>query len=601
MRNIILKSAKTLYKKCLPILAGLILLCLLFPLQTFAHAQYLRSNPAANTRFGSGQPPTRVQVWFSEEIEPSFSRLEVYDKNRQRVDQNDSHIVSDDPKSLIISLRAQLPDGAYTVVFHNVSREDGHAVTGNFSFVVGEGPLPTSNILPQNGALDDNFNIWSILIRWLNYLAVAGLIGSMAFWLLVGRPAFDQFSLQASNTKLLSQNMSKRALQVALGSVLLLLIGWIAFLCYQASIASGSAQIFTNGALVSLLARSRFGVVWIARLLFVLLAGLLCLLLYRQHRPSSKVAWLVLLIGLVIALTSSLNSHAASSKLAWMLVPMDLLHLAGMGFWIGGLFTFVLILPSAFKILVAGSGDRTRFLAALIPRFSQVALLSIVLLVVTGTLQAATQIESFDLLFNSPYGRALIVKVCVFLVLLAFGAYHLRKIGPRMRSFARDTDSEHGASSLAAGKLQRTFRKSLSYEALLAVLLLLAAGVLTSISPPQPAPSTTNGTLLRQGQMGDLTYRLAISPVTVGTNTFELEIKDAAGKPVEKADAVLARFTMLDMDMGMQELDFQPAANRPGYYTATSPVLSMAGRWRMTLIVRRAGHDDATISLEYTL
>jgi copper transport protein len=145
---------------------------LLTPLNADAHAQYQRSTPAANERLERGRPPAFVQVWFTEQVEPSFSKLQIFDKNRQRVDQNDSQVAPGNPYSLIISLRPKLPDGAYTVVFQNVSQEDGHATKGNFSFVVGAGPLPTntSALLSQ---YDENINAWSVILRWLNYVAMA--------------------------------------------------------------------------------------------------------------------------------------------------------------------------------------------------------------------------------------------------------------------------------------------------------------------------------------------------------------------------------------------------------------------------------------------
>ncbi|MBE3559436.1 MAG: CopD family protein [Ktedonobacteraceae bacterium] len=590
-----------------------LLLMLLTPLQADAHAQYDHSNPPANAHLPAGHPPATVQIWFTEQIEPAFSRIEVYNQARQRVDRGDSHLAPDSPYSLIVSLRPALPDGAYTAVFRNVSKEDGHEVTGSFSFVVGAGPLPTNtnDLLQQASTADENFNLWSIGIRWLNYLAMAGLVGSLTFLLLVWQPGVRRLtSVVGKEMKLAEQRMQKRTMQAVLWTLLLLLAGWLAFLIYQASIVSMSApwQVFTNGAFGALLFRSHFGTVWLARLLLIILVGLLWWL--RVHAEEQWVAvaylWALLLLGIAIMFTTSLNSHAAANRAAWLLVPADVLHQASTGFWIGGLLAFTLILPGAAQAFVPGTGDRTRLFAAIIPQFSQIALISVALLIVTGTLQAVVQLPALDLLWNSGYGRALLVKICIFIVLLGFGAYHLRKVSPRMRTFAASTDEERGAPSLAAGALQRSFSRSLRYEALVAVLLLLVVGALTSLSPPRPASSTSTasgepGALIRQGKMADLTYRLAINPGTVGNNTFEVELKDANGQPVQKVDAVVLRFTMLDMDMGVQEVNLQPVAGKPGYYSTATPVLSMTGDWRLALLVRRPGFDDAMTEWQLTL
>ena len=166
-----------------------------------------------------------------------------------------------------------------------------------------------------------------------------------------------------------------------------------------------------------------------------------------------------------------------------------------------------------------------------------------------------------------------------------------------MRAFASSSAEKSGASSLEAGKLQRTFGKVVRTEALLIMLLLLVVGGLTSLSPPPMKDiSTTGGPYVRQGQAANLNYRLVINPGKIGENTIEVTLTDSGGQPVSKADAVIVRFMMLDMTMGVQEAYLEPAANRPGYYTTRSSDLSMAGLWQVILIIRRAGFDDIRTS-----
>lgn len=167
-----------------------------------------------------------------------------------------------------------------------------------------------------------------------------------------------------------------------------------------------------------------------------------------------------------------------------------------------------------------------------------------------------------------------------------------------MNRFTRSADEESNARSFAAGKLQRMFRRSIMSEAVVMVLLLLVVGGLTSLSPPLPSASasTPGGAFVHQGQATNLNYRLVINPGKIGVNTIEVALTDANGQPVQHAEAVLVRFQMLDMDMGIQEEQLHPTAGRPGDYTATGSELSMAGNWGITLVVRRAGFDDAQIS-----
>jgi hypothetical protein len=101
---------------------------------------------------------------------------------------------------------------------------------------------------------------------------------------------------------------------------------------------------------------------------------------------------------------------------------------------------------------------------------------------------------------------------------------------------------------------------------------------------------------MHQGQAADLNYRLVINPGKIGPNMIEVALIDAHGQPVQGADAVIVRFMMLDMFMGIQDDDLQPMKNQPGLYSTTSNNLSVAGHWRMTLIVRRGGFGSVQTS-----
>jgi hypothetical protein len=278
------------------------------------------------------------------------------------------------------------------------------------------------------------------------------------------------------------------------------------------------------------------------------------------------------------------------------------------------LFCFVLVLPVALQVLVPGKGDRTRLFAAIIPRFTVVAMISVAVLAVTGIVQALFQLnvlsafssgdygEVLSATLGSGYGRALTIKSAVFLVLIGFGAFNAFRISPRMQQFAARTGDEDGAGSFAAGRLQYTFRRAVTTEASIMLSLLAVIGGLTSLSPlPPPSASTTNGPLLRQGQIADLTYHLAVNPGKVGPNTFEVALIEKDGQPAQHVDQVLAYFLMEDMQMGIEVLDFTPIQNTPGTYKATASILSMSGRWAIDLIVRRTGFDDAKVTIHFTV
>jgi methionine-rich copper-binding protein CopC len=90
----------------------------------------------ADPRVGSmvtGSPPV-VKIWFTEELEPAFSKIEVFDSAGKEVDLKDSKIDSANKTLMSVSL-PKLPVGNYKVAWHAVAT-DTHHTQGTFTFMV---------------------------------------------------------------------------------------------------------------------------------------------------------------------------------------------------------------------------------------------------------------------------------------------------------------------------------------------------------------------------------------------------------------------------------------------------------------------------------
>jgi copper resistance protein C len=97
-----------------------------------AHAFLDHAEPPVGDTIST--PPTVVKVWFTQELEPAFSTLEVCDAQGKPVDKKDAHLDDKDKTLLIVSL-SPLPPGSYTVTWHAVS-VDTHKTQGHFEFTV---------------------------------------------------------------------------------------------------------------------------------------------------------------------------------------------------------------------------------------------------------------------------------------------------------------------------------------------------------------------------------------------------------------------------------------------------------------------------------
>jgi methionine-rich copper-binding protein CopC len=128
--------------------AGLI--GLLIPALTWAHAEYDRSEPAADAVIA--EAPAEVHVWFTQELfrREGANNIEVTGPDGARVDQGDSRIDDDDRTHLLVSLQPDLPPGRYLVRWQALSIEDGHEGEGEFGFTVD--PSAPANSAPDPAA-----------------------------------------------------------------------------------------------------------------------------------------------------------------------------------------------------------------------------------------------------------------------------------------------------------------------------------------------------------------------------------------------------------------------------------------------------------------
>jgi hypothetical protein len=113
------------------VVASLLSLIVMMP-RAFAHAFPDHAQPAIG---GTISPaPSEVKIWFTEKLEPAFSKLDVHDAAGATVDKGDAVVDAQDATLMHISLRP-LPAGTYKVHWHAVS-VDTHTTDGNFTFTV---------------------------------------------------------------------------------------------------------------------------------------------------------------------------------------------------------------------------------------------------------------------------------------------------------------------------------------------------------------------------------------------------------------------------------------------------------------------------------
>lgn len=567
----------------------LALLCALaITTAVLAHSQLIRSEPAANAVLATA--PSQVKLFFDEPVNVNFSDVQVLDKNLARVDNGDLKLASGDAKQLIITLKP-LEDGAYTVVWQVLSDIDGHVTRGNFAFGVGTGvqaaPAP---IAPQAGASETA--PLSVVVRWLNLLALLALIGGFFF-----RTILLERSLRAVPMSASAQNLLRTRWQrLTWAALMLVLLAHIASLLVETSLVSGVplTGLAANNAISRTLFGTRFGVLWITRLVLLVALGIALGIGWR-HRVMRLLA---LALGAGALLTVSLGGHSAAVGGGISLALFsDWLHLICVAIWVGGLVHFLAALITLWR--TDSVENRTRWLAWMVPQFSAVALPATVVIALTGLYNSLLQIPVLDALIRTAYGETLTIKVTLFGVMIAFGAINLLIMSPRFRRAAQGVHPEQ------APRLVSRFRLTVAAEVTLAIAAIFLAGLLT-LEPPargaitnQPAQAAApiqqpSKVFLQDTAAPDVQVALTLKPPTENQNEFDVYVTDPrSSAPITNALRVMVQFTLLDQDVG---LTTQIAESKgDGHYVTQGNFITLPGLWRLRVIVRRAGVEDATV------
>jgi copper transport protein len=325
--------------------------------------------------------------------------------------------------------------------------------------------------------------------------------------------------------------------------------------------------------------------------LFTVAAGI-AFWLDRPERQRT-IAGLLSLLGAALAagatlLVPSLAGHAAQTAPRGLSLLLDWLHLLAGSIWIGGL-TGLLVLWASLP-----AAQRVAGLVVCVPRFSNVAFLSVTALIGSGIGAALLHLPTLGSLWQTSYGQALLVKIVLLLGAMLLAAVNLARTRPRLE--ASRARSELGTPAAAL------LRRAVSGEVLLIAGAIFAAAVLSSLAPPSRYLSRAGQASARVGP-GPVTSVIAkngyrfefhVRPNKAAVpNTFAVRIT-RRGQPVRGAD-VTTTFAMLDMEMGQQAYRF--AETSPGLYEHSAPALVMVGHWALSFEVQPAGQQPFDIIL----
>ncbi|MGQ0843404.1 MAG: copper resistance CopC/CopD family protein [Sporichthyaceae bacterium] len=377
-----------------------------------AHAELTETAPTDGRVLSNA--PKAITLRFNKSVETTGATIRVLDMAGVPLAGIGSPAhEGGDPQTLSVQLPAGIGTGTQAVVYRIVSA-DGHPIQGQFSFSVGV--MTASTIADRSGGQSGGIEPALAVARWGAFAGLALLIGTALLLALawpagVRHPAVQRLIYAGTAVLIVSTSAS------------LLLHGPFV-------LGKGFSSIWSDEALQAG-TDSRVGRLLIARIALLGAVLLTVGVVARLHARGRLPAWAdrtgvrggaVLAVAVGFGLTWSLAVHTAGGG-QLVSLPVDLVHLVAMGAWLGGL--------PALLLMLRAEGSNASLVQRAVPTFSRVATVSVIVLLVTGVLQAWRQVGSFDALFGTAYGGWLLAKLTLVVGLLGLGAAarsHQRRI-----------------------------------------------------------------------------------------------------------------------------------------------------------------------------
>ncbi|MGM9927740.1 MAG: copper resistance CopC/CopD family protein [Bacillus sp. (in: firmicutes)] len=358
-------------------------ICLLsITFHVFGHSSPISSSPAPNSKLK--QPPTHVIIKFDSEIDDNLYSLKVYNEQQEEVTVQQG--VLDSTQTELSVPLSHLPDGYYTVKY-NVVAKDGHPLQGTYAFSVGIVQLNSIATEPTMKNFDSTSLIMYI-IRALYYFGLLWIVGWVVWSILLSQKG---------------KAVPQKFTQWGFIAQMIHLFGLVSMILVQIIDITDSGWAFNPE--ISL--TSVFGLSWVGSLCLSLLG---VILLFRS-------IWIDLLWLLVLLILKGLNGHSSDFEPVSLIVGLNTLHLVGASLWCAGLI-FIIVYWKKQRLHVY----------EFLPLFSHYALLSFIVLALSGTALSIIYLPNFHALFSTEWGWILVAKIILVLFVAIVGAIIRKKM-----------------------------------------------------------------------------------------------------------------------------------------------------------------------------
>jgi putative copper resistance protein D len=267
-----------------------------------------------------------------------------------------------------------------------------------------------------------------IFVRAVHFIATMMVGGAVLFAAFIAEPAFRKTSGVGRFVAKI-RHLVARIWWTSLVLAVISGAGWLVLTTEEIS-DRPLADVFSKGVIWTVLAHTRFGHIWLVRLVLAgTLAGMLSWAPPRQRIKSRRIGAVVIAAGLVGTLAWAGHAAATPGIEGSVHLTADVLHLIAAAAWVGALVPLALLLRTAWR----EDDETSRAVAqSAVLRFSTLGIASVATLLATGFVNSWILTGTIPALVGTDYGRLLLVKVALFLVMVSIAAVNRLWLTPRL-------------------------------------------------------------------------------------------------------------------------------------------------------------------------
>ncbi len=626
-----------------------------------AHASLERTDPSDGSVLAV--QPAVIAAQFDESVGVSADSLRVFSPSGQRVDNGlTTHGAQND--IITVSLRSGLANGTYTVAWHVVSA-DSHPVSGAFTFSVGAPSKTTVNVQTIVTRSSTAVGVIYGATRWAAYLSFALLAGTIVFlalcwpkgstsrdsfrvivagWITLvassvvqlllqgiyasGLPSsriFDPSVIQATTATRFGTTIEVRLLILAIAapavtigvqrlasqtlgqrmrSAALAIAGTLGLAATWAATGHASTGIQVPISVVSDMLHLTAMAVWLGGL------AMLVLVVLRDPEKPKQAAAAVRRFS-TVALTCVCVMIATGTYQAWRDVGslhdlfyatygrLVLVKIAGLLTLIGlGYYARTKIASGLTATALNGSGTVTGALAVPLTEEASVdaedeaveAHAAVAPAIATGSSSAVSSSIGSSRGPGKGPGRP--------------------GRGPGLNKPGRRTSRVGSGQPRPGEPNSRTrqtlgmLRRSVAAETAIALVVLAATAIVVDSVPGRTAnglssqPGSTDVSLpFNTGAVAG-TVLVVVEPGKIGPNQTHVLIENTKGEPYDPVQ-VSVSYALPSRNFG--PVNSKVVANGPGHYIDQPTLLTFAGQWQVSIVIRSDDFDETTVRVPFNV